>query len=152
MDGCSVFRPWEVEKKWRTVGGWWHFDASRNVTADLSVAGLPDCIQGAVSIFLFILLSLALFYLLSIFSLFFLLLYERYHLLLDKLCLTAATAARYTITLHFTQPILSNLLPSLSLFAQSLIVEDLRACLNHISSGTNILMYIPIQPLDIGCS
>eukprot|EP00026_Physarum_polycephalum_P009822 Phypoly_transcript_09959.p1 GENE.Phypoly_transcript_09959~~Phypoly_transcript_09959.p1 ORF type:complete len:402 (+),score=66.12 Phypoly_transcript_09959:26-1207(+) len=48
MDGCSVFRPWMVDKKWKTVGGWWHFDCSRNVSEALSVAGLPDCIQGAL--------------------------------------------------------------------------------------------------------
>lgn len=49
FDGCSVFRPWVVDNKWRTSAGWWHFDCSKNVPAEINVDGLPDCIQGAVS-------------------------------------------------------------------------------------------------------
>jgi len=45
FDGCNVFRPWALEPRWRTQGGWYHVDQNHIYKPG------KHCVQGLVSMF-----------------------------------------------------------------------------------------------------
>ncbi len=45
FDGCGVFRPWQCDKLWKTMGSWYHVDQNPNNKPGL------HCVQGLVSLY-----------------------------------------------------------------------------------------------------
>lgn len=47
FDGCCAFRPWRVDRRWRTLPGWWHVDQN---SRGAQPRGGKRAVQGLVSL------------------------------------------------------------------------------------------------------